>query len=169
MALPKKLKNFALFVDGESYAGEVTEVTLPKLTRKTEDFQAGGMSGPIKSNMGMEGLELQWKSAGYLRSLLAQWGISTTSGVLLRFAGALQSDDANGIDSLEVVVRGYHSEMDFGTAKAGDPTEIQITSTLSYYRLSLNGQVIIEIDFPNMIEIVDGQDLMADTRAAIGL
>ena len=169
MALPKKLKNFALFVDGESYVGEVTEVTLPKLTRQTEDFRAGGMSGPIKSNMGLEGLELQWKTAGYLRSLLAQWGISTTSGVLLRFAGALQSDDTNGIDSLEVVVRGYHTEMDFGTAKAGDPTEIQITSALSYYRLSLNGQTIIEIDLPNLVEIVNGQDLMADVRTAIGL
>lgn len=169
MALPKKIKNFALFVDGESYVGEVTEVTLPKLTRQTEDFRAGGMSGPIKSDMGMEGLELQWKAAGFIRSLLAQWGIRTTAGVLLRFAGALQSDDTNGIDSLEVVVRGKHTEMDFGTAKAGDPTEIQITSALSYYRLSLNGQAIIEIDLPNMIEIVNGQDLMADTRAAIGL
>jgi len=169
MALPKKLKNFALFVDGESYAGEVTEVTLPKLTRMTEDFRAGGMSGPIKSNMGIEALELQWKAAGFIRSLLAQWGISTTAGVLLRFAGALQSDDTNGIDSLEVVVRGYHAEIDFGTAKAGDPTEIQITSALSYYRLSLNGQTIIEIDLPNMVEIVNGQDLMADVRTAIGL
>ena len=169
MALPKKLKNYALFVDGVSYVGEVNEVTLPKLTRQTDDFRAGGMSGPIKSNMGMEGLELQWKAGGYLKSLLAQWGVSTTAGVLLRFAGALQSDDASGIDSLEVVVRGYHTEMDFGTAKAGDPTEIQITSALSYYRLSLNGETVIEIDLPNMIEIVNGQDLMADTRAAIGL
>lgn len=169
MALPKKIKNFALFVDGESYVGEVTEVTLPKLTRQTEDFRAGGMSGPIKSDMGMEGLELQWKAAGFIRSLLAQWGIRTTAGVLLRFAGALQSDDTNGIDSLEVVVRGKHTEMDFGTAKAGDPTEIQITSALSYYRLSLNGQAIIEIDLPNLVEIVNGQDLMADVRTAIGL
>ncbi len=169
MALPKKLKNFALFVNGESYVGEIPEVTLPKLTRKTEDYRAGGMSGPIKSNMGIEGLEMQWKMAGYLKSLLAQWNVGTTAGVLLRFAGALQSDESNGIDSLEVVVRGYHTEMDFGTAKAGDPTEIQVTSSLSYYRISINGQAIIEIDLPNMIEIIDGQDLMADTRAAIGL
>lgn len=169
MALPKKLKNFALFVDGKSYVGEVTEVTLPKLTRKTEDYQAGGMSGPIKSAMGMEGLELQWKAAGFIKSLLAQWGVRTTAGVLLRFAGALQSDDASGIDSLEVVVRGYHTEIDFGTAKTGDPTEIQITSALSYYRLSLNGKDVIEIDLPNMIEVIDGVDLMADNRTAIGL
>lgn len=169
MALPRKLKNFALFVDGVSYAGEISEVTLPKLTRMTEDYRAGGMRGPIKSEMGMEAIELQWKAAGYIRSLLEQWGVTTTGGVLLRFAGALQADDATGIDSLEVVVRGFHSEIDFGTAKAGDPTEIQITSALSYYRISLNGQPIIEIDLPNLVEIINGQDLMADTRAAIGL
>ena len=34
MGLPRKLKNFALFVDGENYMGEVPEVTLPTLTRQ---------------------------------------------------------------------------------------------------------------------------------------
>ncbi len=169
MSLPRKIKNFALFVNGESYVGEVTEVTLPKLTRKTEDYRAGGMNGSIKSNQGLEALEMQWKTAGYLRSLLAQWGTTTTAGVLLRFAGALQSDDSAAISSLEVVVRGYHTEMDFGTAKAGDPTEIQITSALSYYRVSLNGEPIIEIDIPNMLEVINGVDQMADARAALGL
>ena len=33
MALPRKLINFALFVDGVSYRGEVPEVKLPELSR----------------------------------------------------------------------------------------------------------------------------------------
>ncbi|HDZ1101288.1 TPA: phage major tail tube protein, partial [Klebsiella pneumoniae] len=45
MAIPKKLRLFTLFVDGENYIGKVPSVTLPKLTRKTEDYQGGGMLG----------------------------------------------------------------------------------------------------------------------------
>ena len=37
--LPRILKNFNLFVDGRGYAGRVDEITLPKLTIKTEEFQ----------------------------------------------------------------------------------------------------------------------------------
>ena len=34
------------------------------------------------------------------------------------FAGALQADDSESVDTLEVVVRGRHSEIDPGKAKA---------------------------------------------------
>lgn len=169
MSLPSKLKNFNLFVDGESYVGQVAEVTLPKLARKTEDYRGGGMNGPVASDLGMEKLEMKWTASGYIESLLAQWGKQTVSGVLLRFAGALQADDSAEVTSLEVTVRGKHTELDFGKAEAGGKTEIQVSSALSYYKLNLNGQTIIEIDFVNMIEIVDGTDLMADVRTALGL
>jgi uncharacterized protein len=169
MSLPRKLQNFNLFVNGESYVGQIPEVTLPKLSRKTESYRAGGMNGPVDTVLGMEGLELKWTAAGYIKSLLSQWGTTTTGGVLLRFAGALQAADNSEVTSLEVTVRGFHKEMDPGKAEAGGKTEIQVTSALSYYKLVLNGLPIIEIDFVNMIEVIDGVDLMADIRAAIGL
>jgi uncharacterized protein len=169
MSLPRKLKNFNLFVDGVSFVGLVPEVTLPKLSRKTEDYRAGGMNGPVETDLGMDKLEMKWTAGGYVESLLSQWSNQTVGGVLLRFAGALQADDSAGITSLEVVMRGKHKELDFGKAESGGKTEIQVSSSLSYYKLSLNGIPVIEIDFVNMIEIVGGVDLMADVRTAIGL
>jgi len=169
MSLPRKLKNFTLFNDGRAYLGEVPEVTLPKLTRKTEDYRAGGMNGPIKEDLGMEGLEMQWTAAGYLRDLFGQWGARKHDGVLLRFAGALQDAGTGNVGALEVVVRGRHTEIDPGTSKAGDLTELKITSALSYYKLSIDGVVAVEIDLVNMVEIVNGYDLMADVRAAMGI
>lgn len=169
MSLPRKLKNFVLFNDGISYMGEVEEVTLPKLTRKTEDYRSGGMNGPIKLDFGMEGLKLEWTAAGFLRTLLNQWGTLTHDGVLLRFAGALQSDDLPFATPLEVTVRGRHTEIDFGNAKAGDKTAIKVTSELSYYKLTMDGVTVIEIDFVNMIEIVNGEDRLASVRLALGI
>ena len=46
MGLPRSLKNFATFVDGNSYIGDMPEVGLPKLTRKMEVFLGlGGVHG----------------------------------------------------------------------------------------------------------------------------
>lgn len=167
MSLPRKLKNFICFNDGTAYLGQVPEAELPTLTRKMEEYRGGGMNGPIKLDHGMEGLEFSWTLAGFERSLLTQWGTLTHNGVLLRFAGAIQSDDDPIAGALEVVMRGRHEEISFGTAKAGDNTQIKVKSTLSYYKLTLNGELLIEIDFVNMIENVGGTDRLAAVRAAL--
>ena len=169
MGLPRKIKNFALFNEGLSYLGEVDEVTLPKLTRKTEDWRAGGMAGPIKADMGMEGLELEWKAGGILRDVLTQWGAIKHDAVGLRFAAALQSDDSEEVQALEVVVRGRHTEIDQGKAKAGDKTEFTVKSALSYYKLSIDNEVLIEIDLVNMVEVVGGIDRLEAVRSALGI
>lgn len=169
MALPRKLKNFNLFVDGVSYAGIVTEITLPKLSRKMEEMRAGGMNGPIDTDLGMEKLTLEWTTGGWLRDTFAAFGAPRADSVLLRFAGALQRDDTGEVAACEITVRGRHSEIDPGTAKAGDDTELKVTSTLSYYKLIIDGETLVEIDLVNMIEIVAGEDRLAQQRAAIGL
>jgi P2 family phage contractile tail tube protein len=167
MALPRKLKNFNLFVDGETFAGIATEVTLPKLTRKMEAIRAAGMNGEIDADLGMEKLELEWTCGGHVRQVYQQFGISRADGLLLRFAGAYQRDDTGLITPVEVVVRGRHSEIDPGNAKSGDDTELKVKSSLSYYKLMENGSTVIEIDLINMVEIVDGVDNLALQRAAI--
>lgn len=169
MSLPRKLKNFIVFNDGTIYMGQVPEADLPSLTRKMEEYRGGGMNGPIKLDQGMEGMEFNWTLAGFERSLIAQWGTLSHNGVLLRFAGAIQSDDEPIAHALEVVMRGRHEEMTFGTAKAGDNTQIKVKSALSYYKLSIDGEVLIEIDFVNMIENIAGEDRLAATRLALAL
>ena len=47
MAIPKKLRLFTLFVDGTNHIGKIPSVTLPKVTRKTEDYQGGGRLGAV--------------------------------------------------------------------------------------------------------------------------
>ena len=66
MALPRKLKNLNLFNDGVTYIGQVGEVTLPKLTRKMEEWRGGGMNAPIKMDQGMEALEIEAVCGGLI-------------------------------------------------------------------------------------------------------
>ena len=169
MGLPRKLKNFALFVDGENYMGEVPEVTLPTLTRQMDDYRGGGMNMPVELDFGMEKMEIEWTAAGWIKDLLASWGTPKHDAVLLRFAGAVQADDREDVTALEIVVRGRHSEFDPGSAKAGEGTEIKLKSACSYFKLTVDGRVEVEIDAVGMTEVVGGTDRMAQVRAALGV
>ncbi|WP_314102943.1 phage major tail tube protein [uncultured Stenotrophomonas sp.] len=168
MSMPSKLKNLNLFNDGESYLGQVTEFKLPTLTRKMEEYRAGGMLGPIDVDLGQEKIEAEWKCGGLMRQVLRQYGAIRHNAVQLRFAGAYQSEDSEAVDSVEIVLRGRHSEVDAGTGKVGDDTEFSVKTSVSYYKLSINGRTEIEIDMVGMVFIVDGVDLQAAQRRAIG-
>ena len=169
MALPRKLKHFNVFYNGENFIGQAAEVTLPKIARKMEGWRGAGMTGEVKVDMGMEALELEHSYGGIMAEIYRDFGIAKIDGVMLRFAGAYQRDDTDAVDAVEIVCRGRHEEIDPGSAKAGDDTEFKVKSALSYYRLSINGEDLIEIDLVNMVEKVGGEDRLAEHRKAIGL
>lgn len=169
MGMPRKLKGFNLFQDGKNFRGQVKEVQLPKLTRKMEDYQGGGMGGPIQIDYGQEGIQLEWTCGGFMEEVLERYGITTHDGVLLRFAGGYQREDSAGYDSVEVVVKGRHKEVDMGAAKPKEDTDFKVTTVASYYKLSINGRVLLEFDFLNMVERVGDTDLLAGLRNSIGL
>ncbi|WP_338616473.1 phage major tail tube protein [Pigmentiphaga sp. CHJ604] len=169
MGMPSKLKNFNLYNDGQSYMGEVESVVLPKLSRKLEPWRGGGMLGEVDADLGVEKLTVEWTAGGLLDTALKQWGLTTHGGATLRFAGAYQDDDDGAVRAVEVVVRGRHAEIDLGTAKAGDGTAHKYTTTCSYYKLTIDGEDIIEIDMINAVDKAGGVDRNAGIRKAIGL
>lgn len=168
MALPRKLKNFNLFLDGESYAGLATEVVLPKLSRKMEEFRAGGMNGPVDTDQGLEALGMEFTASMDVR-IFRQFGAAKADAALIRFAGAWQREDSAEVSAVEVVARGRYREIDPGTAKAGEDTPLKCSASLSYYKLTVDGVVEIEIDLLNFVETVGGVDRLAEQRAALGL
>lgn len=168
MGLPRKLKAMALFVDGQHYAGECTEVTPPTLERETEDYRAGGMNGPVKLDMGGSELTMTLKMAGHVAAMVAQFG-GSLSGTQLRLVQAVQADDAEAVQGVELVARGRMTKFDPGTAKVGDLTEHEYEFALTYIKWVDNGTTQVEVDYVNMIENVGGVDRMAQTRAVLGI
>ncbi|MBF7958298.1 MULTISPECIES: phage major tail tube protein [Rahnella] len=169
MALPKKLKYLNLFNDGNSYLGLVSSLTLPKLTRKLENYRGGGMSGSVAVDFGLDddALTLEWSIGGLDELVLQQWG--STSDIPLRFAGSLQRDDTGDVSAVEVMMRGRHKEFDFGEYKQGEDTETKVTTQCTYFKLTIDGKELIEIDTVNMVEVVNGVDRLAEHRTALGL
>ncbi len=168
MGFPSKLKDMNFFEDGTSFKGLITELTLPKLTLKLEDYRAGGMAGPVPVDFGLEKIELEFKAGGLVRGLFRQFGAVALDATLNRFAGAYQDDSSGAVVACEIVTRGRTSEIDMGTAKPGDDTEQTFKTMCSYYKLTVDGEVWIEIDMIGGTFIVFGIDRRAEIRAAIG-
>jgi P2 family phage contractile tail tube protein len=169
MALPKILKDFNLFGNGENWMGQVEEITLPKLTRKMEEYQGGGMAGPVEIDMGQEKIEMEWTAGGLIESVFDSYGKSSLDGDALRFTGAYIRDDSDETVAVEILVRGRHSEIDMGNAKRGDKNQLKVKTSCVYYKLSIAGKDVIEIDTIGYLFKVNGEDRMAERRKALGI
>lgn len=169
MGLPRKLKNFALFGDGESWIGEIPSVTLPTITKKVEEYRAGGMHGPVEIELGHDKLELGIKAGGLKTQLIAMLGAQSVGANIWRFAGAYQDDGTGKVSAVEVIARGRLHEWNPNEAKTGDDNEHEFKAGLSYYKVTVDGAELLEIDVPGMVFKVGGVDTYSDIRAAIGL
>ena len=172
MALPRKLKLMNLFIDGVSYLGVVQSVTLPKLTRKLEKYRGGGMNGAASVDFGLDddALSAEISLGGFPDDAI--WSLYAATGapsVPLRFAGSYQRDDTGETMPVEVVLRGRQEEIDLGDAKQGEDTESKISLDCSYFKLTINGKEMVEIDTLNLIEKVNGVDMIEAHRQNIGL
>nr|EFC5069385.1 phage major tail tube protein [Escherichia coli] len=172
MAMPRKLKLMNVFLNGYSYQGVAKSVTLPKLTRKLENYRGAGMNGSAPVDLGLDddALSMEWSLGGFPDSVI--WELYAATGVdavTIRFAGSYQRDDTGETVAVEVVMRGRQKEIDTGEGKQGEDTESKISVVCTYFRLTMDGKELVEIDTINMIEKVNGVDRLEQHRRNIGL
>lgn len=169
MNLPSKLKLMNLFADGYGFGGEAKNVKLPTLKMLTEKFSGGGMAGSASWRTGqVDDLKLEYTLGGLSVVALKAMGVVEIDGLQLRFAGAYQRPDDGAVQSVEVVVRGQQNELDMGDAEAGKDTEHKYVVDCVYYKLSIDGAELIEIDILAGIVKFNGVDQNAALRQAAG-
>ncbi len=168
MALPQQLKNFNAFIDGRGNAGVAEQVTLPKLTLKMEEFRAGGMDAPVELDMGQDKMEASITLKEYKPAVLKLWGVIAGSTVPWVFRGAIQRQGEDA-EAVVAAMRGTIKEFDPGDWKAGEAASAKITMAVVYYKLTVAGVDVLEIDVENMVRIVNGVDQMASLRTALGI
>ncbi|MFD2177739.1 phage major tail tube protein [Veronia pacifica] len=163
------LREMNLYVNGKGYAGVIDELNLPKLKIKTEEYRGGGMNMPVDIDMGMEKLETDFSVSKFDKNVLTSFGLKAGHAIPLTVRGAV-IDEADGSEfAVVVTLRGIVTEMDFGSWKSGDNTPLKVAMSLRYYRLTVNGEDLHEIDVANMVRKINGVDQLADTRKHIGL
>ncbi|MER9506048.1 phage major tail tube protein [Mesorhizobium sp. M0579] len=163
--LPRQLKAFNLYYDGNSYAGRVDSITPPTLTFTSEEHRAGGMDGPKKLEMGMEAMTATLIISDYDPALISLFGVDN---VPLVARGAVQ---AQGKPAEPVVLnmRGMLMALELAEWKPGSKSLKTLTYELDYFRYRQAEVEYMEIDIINMVRRIGGVDQLATQRLAIGL
>lgn len=73
------------------------------------------------------------------------------------------------VGKLAIIAKGTPKNLNMGTLGVGKTTDSNKEFSLTYLKIELDGETLVEIDKVNMIFKVDGTDLLADVRAAIGM
>ena len=167
--LPRTLKNFNIFVNMSSWAGVAESLTLPKITKKTDDFRGAGMIGDISLALGYEKMESEVTYAGFDVKQYRQLSVCGVSDLPLRFVGIYERQDTCSTQNVEIYMRGMATELDPGDTKNGEKTETKIKYNLTYYRLEVDGLVEVELDFVKGIERFADTDLAKAVKALLGL
>lgn len=162
--LPKTVSDFTGFLDGTDMAGRIDEATPPAVTLLTEEHMAGGMAGTLDIFMGgVEKLEMNLTMTGLSPDFLKRFG---EADVPLTARGVI-SDGSNTVPAI-FQTRGLFRQAEFGALARKNKGSTKITATLSYYKVTIDGEDIFEIDVLNKILIINGKDLLADHRTALG-
>lgn len=162
------LKNFNIYVDGRSYAGNVDEITLPALNVTGEDYRAGGMDAPVELDMGMDKLEASFKVSKWDRNLIAKWGATNGGRVPLVFRGALEDLDGT-VKAVEATLYGKIHGMETDTIAPGAKPSQTYRFAATRYIYKQDGETLHDIDVLNCKRIIDGVDRLAAIRTAIGI
>nr|WP_314269824.1 phage major tail tube protein [uncultured Kingella sp.] len=168
MHLPRILKGFNAFINGEDKYGIVVDISRPKISRKTEDYTPGGSMTEITAAHGFDKLEMEITAKGYEADILKSMS-STIGGTLIRYQGALQREDGAEYQILKGEARGRINEADPGSDKQGDGGEHKFKIALVFWKETLDGENIVEIDVFGNKAVFGGKDERAGLRRALGL
>ncbi|AEI37992.1 MAG: phage major tail tube protein [Zymomonas mobilis subsp. pomaceae] len=142
MTTPKKLKNMNVFNAENTLVGKTAEVTLPEPTYKLVPSEDKNVPDEVMlANLG----KLRFPADATMLEAIKQKG----------FTKVRLTDDDN---TTEIVGRGVLQD-------AKDEAYLN----LAYYEETVDGKIVNKFDPFNMVEIVNGLDLGARSREALGL
>ncbi|MFV0576055.1 MAG: phage major tail tube protein [Vibrio sp.] len=167
--MSKSIRKYnGVYLDGVSKVSDVTDYTPPVLELLTEEWRAGGMFTPTHMVMGMAALSSSFV-AGEDIDFLKRFGVIKNGKHIACFVkGSLEDDLTGTVTAVEDELRGKLTKVDRGTFSPGSVNLTTYEFSVDYYRYAQDGKTIHEIDPPNMVCIIDGVDLLADHRAALG-
>ncbi|END3618149.1 phage major tail tube protein, partial [Salmonella enterica subsp. enterica] len=103
MSVPHKIQFFTCFIDGENEIGKVTSLTLPKVTRKTENYRGGGMMGSVAVDLGLDdgALDATAVFGGFMPGVIRKYG-GDIDELKLRFVGYLYTCGDSRVCEIEM-------------------------------------------------------------------
>lgn len=166
-----KISNCNIYINGANMLGSAEEVDLPDIKHKFQEHESLGMIGVAEFWSGIDKMEarIKWKSYGD-RHIFENANPFKPVNIQVKMSRDLY---VNGALEDEVPVTAYFtcSYKDFMglKLKAKEIATYESNLAVYYYKLEVDGIVVTEIDILNNIMNVDGDDLLANYRANLGV
>ncbi|MDD4599621.1 hypothetical protein SDC9_04139 [bioreactor metagenome] len=169
--VPEKLISFRVYEDGTDLLG-VADVQLPSIEPMTDTVKGAGIAGevdsPVLGHFGSMTLTLNWRTV--TRPLIS---LAQQKSHSLDLRGAIQVYNAGTgeyvTQPLKVVVKAIPKKTDLGKLDIGSGGDASSEFEVVYIKITLSGEVMVEIDKYNYICNIQGVDYLSSVRAALGL
>jgi P2 family phage contractile tail tube protein len=164
------ITNANVYLDGVGLLGQVMEVNMPEIKFKKAEFKALGMVGSADFTAGIEKLSNKIKWTSFYADTLKKVANPFRS-LSFQIRGDLQNWESQNVTGNEAVVcylRGTTTNFPGFAMKQQDNVEGESEFSITYYKLEINDEPIIEIDVLANIFKVDGDDLLTAYRANTG-
>ena len=168
MKIPQVVNRYNLYRKGTKLVGLTGEVELPAVTMVTDTLEGAGTGGNMDIPViGLtENIDIQIPFMSLTKDLFSLANPGEAEDLTLR--GAIQgTDPATGkisYTSIAISMRGTVKGITPGTVKSGGKMESSVTMTLSYYKIALDGETVLEIDKLNNVFVVNGDDVLKEVR-----
>lgn len=167
--VPERLTSFNAYNDGIKLIG-VVDVELPEVAYMTDTISGAGIAGEIESTVqGMVqamSTTMTWRTVNKAASVLSAPRIHA-----IELRGTQEVfDSATGIkrnQPVRVAMRVQPKRFAGGSFEVASATGTESEFEVTYYKLIIDGETVLEIDKYNFICFVDGTDYLADVREQI--
>ena len=167
--IPDKINNYNVYVGTATAAnkliGVMDETTLPSLKNLSETLSLAGMAGEIDSPaVGQyQSMEIELVFSNIAKSSLEIAAMDNTP-LILRSAQEFVNpeDSTKSLKNRTITIRGMTKGINFGSLKKGGYGKPSVTKEVTYYKVVVDGDVVVEIDKFNGRAIIGGIDQTKD-------
>lgn len=167
MRYPSILEDINLFIDDNSFAGEIKKQKLPDVSLKVEAFRPGGIGMEIEQATGLEKMDTELELYSYDKRVLGLVGKRTSRDTPLVARGAVMSDGE--MRTVVVRMQGLWKKYEGGDWEPAKEGVTKFTVNLDHYELEIDGEEIYYIDAKTKVFRINGEDQFEALREALQL
>lgn len=168
----RQIVNANIYLNGESMLGRAEEIKVPDIQVVAGEYKGLGMVGKIELPTGFDKLEgeIKWKS--FYEDVMGSIS-NPFQAVALQCRSSVEIYDATGRVQEKALVT--HLQVMFkkpgsgGTYKQHERVEWPSTFACHYIKQTLDGLDILELDYFANIAKINGEDMLANYRANLGV
>lgn len=169
--VPEKLISFRVFHEGTDLLG-VADIDLPDIEPLTDTVKGAGVAGevesPVLGHFGKMSTKINWRTLVKSVAFLSQQRMHS-----LEYRGGVQTlNNSTGeyiTVPIRIAIRGLPKKTGLGKLQIGSTTDSSNEFEVTYIKVTIDGQDVIEIDKYNYVCVIDGVDVLSDLRIALGL